>query len=113
LSRLWTIVCFAAISSLPGCHSKPSLASQQQAGKYLYQVRCAHRHKYNNLYFKKMPPTLHVIYAQTTLPSGTPVNGAAVQRVVLAGTGRMPSIAGRFTDEQMAALLAYLQTGRR
>jgi mono/diheme cytochrome c family protein len=32
---------------------------------------------------------------------------------VLAGKGTMPAFAGRFTDEQMAALLAYLHTGLR
>ena len=38
---------------------------------------------------------------------------AEVQRVVLAGKGLMPSFAGRFTDEQIRALLAYLHTGLR
>jgi mono/diheme cytochrome c family protein len=36
-----------------------------------------------------------------------------VRRVVLMGKGLMPSFAGRFSDDQMAALLAYLHTGLR
>jgi len=36
-----------------------------------------------------------------------------VRQNVLAGKGMMPGFAGRFTDEQMAALLAYLHTGLR
>jgi mono/diheme cytochrome c family protein len=62
---------------------------------------------------KKVPPDLHGIFARATLPSGAPASDAGVQRVVLAGKGMMPSFAGRFTDEQMAALLAYLHTGLR
>jgi mono/diheme cytochrome c family protein len=99
--------------TLPGCHSKPSLNTQELAGKHLYQVRCAHCHEDNDLGLKKMPPNLHVTFAQSTLPSGAPASDAAVQRVVLAGKGMMPSFAGRFTDEQMADLLAYLHTGLR
>jgi mono/diheme cytochrome c family protein len=36
---------------------------------------------------------------------------AEVARVVLSGKGLMPSFAGRFSNEQMAALIAYLHTG--
>jgi len=36
-----------------------------------------------------------------------------VRRVVLAGKGMMPGFAGRFTQEQMTELLAYLHTGLR
>jgi mono/diheme cytochrome c family protein len=36
-----------------------------------------------------------------------------VQQNVLQGKGLMPGFAGRFTEEQMAALLAYLHTGLR
>jgi mono/diheme cytochrome c family protein len=36
-----------------------------------------------------------------------------VRQNVLAGKGMMPGFTGRFTEEQMAALLAYLHTGLR
>jgi mono/diheme cytochrome c family protein len=36
-----------------------------------------------------------------------------VRQNVLAGKGMMPAFAGRFSQEQMSALLAYLHTGLR
>jgi mono/diheme cytochrome c family protein len=76
-------------------------------------VRCAHCHRDNDLGLKKIPPDLHTIFTRPTLPSGAQATDAEVRRVVLVGRGLMPSFAGRFTDEQMAALLAYLHTGLR
>ena len=49
----------------------------------------------------------------TAAPSGAPATDAEVRRVVLAGKGLMPSFAGRFTEEQMRDLVAYLHTGLR
>ena len=74
-------------------------------------VRCAHCHQDNDLNLKKIPPDLHGVFMRSSLPSGTPATDAEMVRVVLAGKGMMPSFAGRFTDEQMAALIAYLHTG--
>ena len=99
--------------AVAGCHRDVALTQQQAAGKHLYEVRCAHCHEENDLGLKKIPPNLHGVFAASTLPSGAPATDAAVQHVVLAGRGLMPSFAGRFTDEQMAALLAYLHTGIR
>jgi len=96
-----------------GCHSQPLLTAQQAEGKHLYQVRCAHCHQDNDLALKKVPPDLHPVFARSTLPSGAPATDAEVRRVVLAGKGMMPAFAGRFSNEQMAALLAYLHTGLR
>ena len=84
-----------------------------RAGKHLYTVRCAHCHEDNDLALKKVPPNLHAFFSTPTLPSGAPATDADVARVVLSGKGMMPSFAGRFTQEQMAALLAYLHTGLR
>ena len=103
----------AAVSVLAGCHSKPTLTSQEAEGKHLYQVRCAHCHENNDLGLKKAPPKLHSVFSQVTLPSGAPATDTEVIRVVLAGKGLMPSFNGRFTDQQMSALLAYLHTGLR
>ncbi len=98
---------------LSGCHSGLRLTPQQAQGKHLYAVRCAHCHQENDLNLKKVPPDLHGIFKHATLPSGAPATDAEVTRVVLAGKGLMPSFAGRFTEEQMAALIAYLHTGLR
>ena len=100
-------------ASLTGCHSASALTPQEAEGKHLYQLRCAHCHEDNDLALKKIPPDLHGIFARKTLPSGAPATDAAVRQNVLAGKGMMPGFAGRFTDEQMAALLAYLHSGLR
>jgi mono/diheme cytochrome c family protein len=113
----WAVVLAAITASLgvglTGCHSAPALTQQEIAGKYLYLGRCAHCHEENDLAFKKIPPDLHAVFNRTTLPSGAPATDAEVRRVVLAGKGMMPSFAGRFTDEQMDELVAYLHTGLR
>ena len=96
-----------------GCHHAPALTEQEAEGKHLYDVRCAHCHQDNDLALKKVPPDLHGVFDRKTLPSGTPSTDAAVRLNVLSGRGMMPGFAGRFTDEQMAALLAYLHTGLR
>ncbi len=98
---------------LDGCHHQPALTQQEAAGKHLYTVRCAHCHQDNDLALKKVPPNLHGIFQAPTLPSGSPATDAGVTRLVLSGKGMMPSFAGRFTQDQMAALLAYLHTGLR
>jgi mono/diheme cytochrome c family protein len=99
--------------AMGGCHREAAFTQQQAEGKHLYQVRCAHCHEENDLGLKKIPPNLHGVFAASALPSGVPASDAEVQRVVIAGKGMMPAFAGRFTDEQMAALLAYLHTGLR
>jgi mono/diheme cytochrome c family protein len=82
-------------------------------GLTLYEQRCAHCHRDNDLELKKVPPDLREVFRRATLPSGTPATDAEVARVVNAGKGMMPAFAGRFTDEQMKALIAYLRTGLR
>jgi mono/diheme cytochrome c family protein len=99
--------------ALAGCHSTPTLTPQEAEGKHLYQVRCAHCHEDNDLALMKVPPDLHGVFTRKTLPSGAPATDSAVRKNVLTGKGMMPGFAGRFTDEQMAALLAYLHTGMR
>jgi mono/diheme cytochrome c family protein len=103
----------AASAHLTGCHSQPQLTPQEAEGKHLYLGRCAHCHEENDLQLKKAPPDLHGVFSHSTLPSGAPASDLEVRRVVLAGKGLMPAFAGRFTDEQMADLLAYLRTGLR
>jgi mono/diheme cytochrome c family protein len=107
------LLCAGLAVSLSGCHGAPSLTPQQAAGKHLYEVRCAHCHRDNDLALKKVPPDLHGVFKSSTLPSGAPATDPEVERVVLAGKGMMPAFSGRFTQEQISALLAYLHTGLR
>jgi mono/diheme cytochrome c family protein len=116
--RFAALVFFAALTALAifgaaGCRGGSHLTAQQAEGQHLYEVRCAHCHRDNDLGLKKPPPDLHDLFRRSTLPSGAPATDAQVAHVVLAGKGLMPSFAGRFTDAQMAALLAYLHTGLR
>jgi len=106
---------FAALAFIfeSGCRTVPSLTQQESAGKKLYLGRCAHCHEDNDLALKKTPPDLHRLFDRSTLPSGVPANDVEIRRVVLAGKGMMPAFSGRFNDEQMAALLAYLHTDLR
>ena len=106
-------VTFVCTLGLAGCRSAPSLTPQQAEGKHLYDVRCAHCHEDNDLALKKVPPNLHRVFANSALPSGAPASDAEVERVVLSGKGMMPSFAGRFTQDEMNALLAYLHAGVR
>ena len=112
-----TFVCVGLAASLGlalgGCQAAQPLTPQEAEGHHLYQVRCAHCHEDNDLALKKVPPDLHGVFGRKTLPSGVPATDAAVRQNVLTGKGMMPGFAGRFTDEQMAALLAYLHTGLR
>jgi mono/diheme cytochrome c family protein len=107
----WMTICLGI--GLAGCHSGSQLTPEELEGKHLYHVRCAHCHEDNDLALKKVPPDLHGLFNKNTLPSGIPATDAAVRQNVLTGKGMMPSFAGRFDDEQMSALLAYLHTGLR
>jgi mono/diheme cytochrome c family protein len=102
----------AVVASVAGCGPEP-LTKQQMQGMLLYEDRCAHCHRDNDLALKKVPPDLHGIFKSSKLPSGAPATDAEVTRVILEGKGMMPAFSGRFTQEQIAALLAYLHTGLR
>ena|SRR5215475_4161842 len=102
---------FAALAlTVAGCHHSP-LTSQQEEGKRLYDSRCAHCHEFNDLALKKAPPNLHGVFNSANLPSGAAATDINVERTILGGKNMMPSFAGRFTSEQMVALLDYLHTG--
>ena len=113
----WTGILAGMVASmgifLSGCHSVPALTDQQAAGKHLYQSRCAHCHEDNDLALKKVPTDLHGLFDRKTLPSGIPISDEAVRQNVLNGRGMMPGFVGRFDQEQMTDLIAYLHTGLR
>lgn len=113
--RFFLSACVAAVAAcaIGACHSAPRLTDQEAEGKHLYSIRCAHCHEDNDLALKKIPPNLRSVFQREKLPSGAPASDGQVRQVVLAGKGMMPSFAGRFTDQQMSALLAYLHTGLR
>jgi mono/diheme cytochrome c family protein len=107
----WLRIALALL--LSGCHGEPELTPQQVEGQHLYAVRCAHCHEDNDLALKPPPPGIHGAMSRAKLPSGAPATDAEVRRLILVGKGKMPSFSGRFTEEQMAALLAYLHADMR
>lgn len=107
------IILLSIATILAGCHTTPALTAQEAEGKHLYAVRCAHCHDDNDLELKKVPPNLHGLFAHTTLPSGAANTDPNIERVVLSGKGMMPAFTGRFTQDQMTALIKYLHTGLR
>jgi mono/diheme cytochrome c family protein len=112
----WTLLVPAFLAtviggSFLGCQAK--LTPSQAEGQHLYAVRCAHCHEENDLGLKPAPPDIHGVLQRAKLPSGAAATDAEGMRVVIAGKGKMPSFAGRFTEEQMAALLDYLHTSMR
>jgi mono/diheme cytochrome c family protein len=99
-----------ACTVLAGCHGRQELTQQQAQGQHLYAVHCAHCHQENDLALKPPPPDIHGAMNRAKLPSGAPTTDAEVHRLILAGKGKMPSFSGRFSEKQIAALLAYLRT---
>jgi mono/diheme cytochrome c family protein len=106
----WSFVCLELATSLGielvGCHAAATLTPQEAEVTHLFDVRCAHCHEDSYLALKKAPPDLHGVFRRNTLPSGALANGVEVRRIILTGKGMMPAFTGRFTEEQMAALLA-------
>lgn len=100
----------AASILLPGCRSSPPLTPRQALGQHLYNVRCEHCHGENDLALKPAPPDIRGVLVRAKLPDGEPATDLEVRRIVLSGKGKMPSFAGRFTEPQMQALLAYLHS---
>jgi mono/diheme cytochrome c family protein len=98
-----------ALLTAAGCRG-PALTTQETVGQHLYAVRCAHCHEENDLALKPPPPNIHGAMRKGKLPSGAIATDAGVRTLVLNGKGKMPGFSGRFTGEQMAALLAYLHS---
>jgi mono/diheme cytochrome c family protein len=83
------------------------LTPEQGAGRRVYNVRCSHCHE---AYVDKgrNGPTLKGLYRKPVMPSGTPANDQRIAEVVVRGKRMMPPTA--LSDDQLAALLAYLKT---
>jgi mono/diheme cytochrome c family protein len=107
-----SIFCFVAIIiAIIGCKSAPQLTEPELAGKKLYESRCAHCHEENDLNLKPAPPSLHRIGEQGMMPNGGAATDAAIIKVVNFGKNKMPGFNGRFSDEEMADLIAYMRIG--
>ena len=112
-THVWIIGGALAALFVAGCRSEAALSPQQVEGQHLYAGRCAHCHEENDLGLKPAPPDIHGVLMKAKLPSGIATSDEVVRRQVLLGKGNMPGFQGRFNEEQMAALLAYLHTEMR
>lgn len=101
-----------AVVAVAGCKkTPPPLTDEEAAGRHLYNRSCAHCHEENDLALKKIPPNLHHVFRDSTLPSGAPATDEQVRRTILEGKGLMPPFVGRFDPAEMQQLLAYLHHG--
>jgi mono/diheme cytochrome c family protein len=110
-SRLVPFFAILVGLALAGCRAKPELTPEQEEGKRVYAVGCAHCHEENDLGLKKVPPDLHGLFNKSKLPDGAPATDAEVEQVLMKGKGMMPSFAYQMSREQMAAVIAYLHAG--
>lgn len=99
--------------TLAACRARPALTAQEERGKRVYDVGCAHCHEENDLRLKKVPPDLHGLFNREKLPDGKPATDAEVEQVLMKGRGMMPSFAYQMSGEQMEAVIAYLHAGIR
>jgi len=113
LHRKFALAILGTALTCTACRPKPALTAQQQEGKRVYEVGCAHCHEENDLHLPKVPPDLHGLFNRDKLPDGEPATDAQVERILIEGKGMMPSFAYQMSREQMSALLAYLHAGIR
>ncbi len=108
MKRIACALFAAAMLVVAGC-TRPYTQTESQ-GRALYAAQCSPCHEAaSTARLTVVPPKLRGLFKRATLPDGaTPVTDAAVRDVILNGRGTMPPFAGRFSDEQLAALLAYL-----
>lgn len=109
--HLISIAILSGVFAICSCKSEPQLTPPELAGKKLYQTRCEHCHEENDLALIPPPPSLHHIGEQGILPNGGAATDAAMIKVVNLGKNKMPGFNGRFSDEQMTDLIAYIRTG--
>jgi mono/diheme cytochrome c family protein len=108
MKRMPSVLLTIALLFAVGCKREPTPAEAE--GHRIYAMQCSPCHEAaSTAGLAVAPPKLQGLFKHATLPDGvTPANDAAVQSVILDGRRTMPPFAGRFSDAQMAALLAYL-----
>lgn len=108
MKRIAQALPLIALLLAAGCKQKPTPAEAE--GHRIYAMQCSPCHEAaSTAGLAVAPPKLQGLFKHATLPDGvTPANDVAVQSIILDGRRTMPPFAGRFSDAQMAALLAYL-----
>ncbi len=98
---------------LAGCRTSPSkpastLTPLQAQGKHVFDVGCAYCHVTNTQRLTPVPPDQRGLFTRKTLPDRGPATDAGVEHVLMTGKGQMPSFEYQMTQQQMAAVIAYL-----
>ena len=99
-----------------GCDTEPrktdaelGLTPPQAAGRRVYDARCAECHSaYSSRNLRG--PSLHGLYQKKFMTSGIPVNDDRVEEIILLGRAKMPGFQQKLTQQQLDALMAYLNT---
>ncbi len=97
---------FAAISALAAAIALPALA--QNSGADIYKAKCQMCHGPDGT---ANTPAGHAIKAASfKSPAVIKTPDADLIAIVKAGKGKMPAYAGKLTDDQIKAAVAYIRT---
>lgn len=96
-----------------GCSERPAerplLTPSQLRGQRVYAADCATCHRADST-SPLNGPGLKGIYSRKFLTSGLPANDERVEEIIRRGRRSMPGFAQKYSDEQVADLIAYLHS---
>ncbi|MDP9267869.1 MAG: cytochrome c [Acidobacteriota bacterium] len=115
-AMLVPVFCFAPL----GCNRAPSARAQmsdaelgltatQASGRRLYHQHCLVCHEAYSP-SDRNGPSLAGLYRKKFMVSGQPVDDERVRDLIVLGRSKMPAFGGQLSDDQLAALLAYMKT---
>jgi mono/diheme cytochrome c family protein len=85
------------------------LNPQQDAGRRVYDARCADCHfAYSKSNLKG--PSLNGLFKRQFMRNGMPANDDRVSDIILLGRAKMPAFQNKLTQQQVSDLMAYLHT---
>jgi mono/diheme cytochrome c family protein len=102
-----------ALLSLSGCAEKEApkapLTPAQLRGERLYVADCAVCHRADSE-ASLNGPGLKGMYRKKFLSTGLPANDERVEEIIRRGRRSMPGYGNRYSDEQVADMIAYLHS---
>lgn len=108
----WLPVLGVLLLASSGCtYSDSRRAKAIARGHQLFEVHCSGCHSRKRLDLEKVPPDLHGVFDNTSLPSGRSATDDIVRSTILTGRGGiMPSFEGSLSDENIHDIILYLHT---
>jgi len=115
--RWFLFVLIAAfLTTLGACEAEPrksdaelGLNAQQARGRRVYEARCAECH-YVYISRNLRGPSLQGLFKKPYMTSGIPANDERVIDIIEMGRAKMPGFQNKLTVDQIADLMAYLNT---